>query len=207
MFRGIPGVALLAACFVAVPLTAANIVLNPGFEDGAAVCSSAAACNAIEGPWIFTAAASGTDFGVDNSDPNSGTYEAYFAGTTEGSYDTIGQTLSTVNGQTYTLSFWLDTHFNHSDADFQVLWNGAEVYDDPAGTGSTNQFPYTQIVISSLLATGSSTALTFEGFNVPSADYFDDVSVTPASGVPEPATWILTCFGVVVLAGRRLLTR
>jgi len=119
------------------------------------------------------------------------------------SYDIIQQSLHTVGGQSYALSFWLDTHFNHSNADFQVFWNGSLVYDDPSGTVLSNQFPYTQIVLPSLLATGASTTLVFQGYNVPSADYIDDVTVSGAAAVPEPATWILTCFGAAALAGRR----
>lgn len=206
MKRLIVGTGLLAIWFATAPLNAANIVLNSGFEGGGAICGGAGACNSIEGPWVFTAAPSGSDFGVSDAGPHTGTFAAFFAGTTAGSYDIIQQGLSTVGGQSYVLSFWLDTSRSHSGADFQVLWNGSLVYDDPAGSGPSNQFAYTQIVISSLLATGASTTLTFQGYNLPNADYFDDVTVIGAAGVPEPATWILTCFGAMVLAGRRLLT-
>jgi len=196
-------IAILVVWSLAFPLFGLNLVGNPGFEAGGATCHQAAPCNAIEGPWSFTSAPSGTDFGVWNSDPHSGSYAAYFAGVTAGSYDIISQTLSTVAGQTYTLSFWLDTHFDHSNADFQVWWNSTEIYDDPAGTDASHQFSYTFISVSSLLAIGHPSTLTFQGYNVPSSDYFDDVSVTGATGIPEPAAWMLTGLGLAALAASR----
>jgi hypothetical protein len=120
----------------------------------------------------------------------------------------IQQALATTPGQFYTLSFWLDTHYNHSNAGFQVYWNGTKVYDDPAGEDPAHQFAYTQFTLSSLQATGSSTVLKFAGYNIPSGDYLDDVVVdSGGSGVPEPATWALTCGAVLAMALRRLRTR
>jgi hypothetical protein len=189
------------ACLVAVPLGAANLVLDPGFEAGGAVtCNGAAVCGPIHPAWTFTDAASGTDYGVDTSNQHSGTNAFFFAGTTAGSYDAIQQALSTTPGQFYTLTFWLNTSFNHSDADFQVFWNGTMIYDDPAGVDIAHQFPYTQLSFGSLQATGSSTVLEFDGYNVPSGDYLDDIAVDSAvASVPEPASWVLICAGALLL--------
>ena len=169
---------VVLACLVTVPLGAANIVVDPGFEAGGAVtCNGAAACGPIHPAWTFTNAASGTDYGVDTNNQHSGADAFFFAGTTAGSYDAIQQALSTTPGQFYTLTFWLNTSFNHSNADFRVFWNGTMIYDDPAGVDIAHQFPYTQLSFGSLQATGSSTVLKFDGYNVPSGDYLDDIAV------------------------------
>ena len=183
---------------------AANIVQDPGFEASAADCFGSAACTPLHPAWTFVDAASGSLYGAVLGTPHSGVMAAGFAGTTAGSYDAIQQTLTTSAGQTYTLSFWLNTGFDHSDAGFQVFWDGALVYDLPAGTDAAHQFAYKQISLA-VQATGNSTVLRFAGYNLPSADYFDDVSVD--SAVPEPASWMLAGAGVLALGLRKLRHR
>jgi hypothetical protein len=191
-------------CLLSAPMSAANIVADPGFELGGN-CSGAAACNAVHPSWTFIDAVVGDGYGVDGLVPHTGVKDALFQST---SSDIIQQALATTVGQFYTLSFWLNTSNDHSNADFKVLWNGTQIYDDPSGTDASHQFAYTQFTLPSLQATGSSTVLEFTGFNVPNTDYFDDISVTlNASGVPEPATWVLTCVGVLAVALRRRLIR
>jgi len=211
------GAAIALACLVSGPVSAANIVLDPSFEASsllpAGYCNGASACGPLFPAWTFINATSGMDFGVDTSDPQSGANAAFFAGTSPGFYDTIQQTLTTTAGQFYTLSFWLDTSSDHSNADFQVFWNGTMVYDDPAGTDAAHQFPYTQITIGSLQATAGSTLLSFEGYNVPAGDSFDSVCVSSstdcgtASAVPEPVSFALTGFGLAALGFARFRRR
>ena len=200
----------LSAVLACVRMSAANIVQDPGFEVGDS-CNQSAQCTPIHPAWTFIDAPSGSDYGVDNSGAHahSGTHAAYIAGTTAGAYDIIQQTLTTTPGQFYTLSFWLDTHANHSNADFQVLWNGTMIYDDPSGTDAAHQFPYTLKSFPSLQATGTSTVLKFTGYNVPSFDYFDDVSIDNGQSavIPEPSAWLLSCSGVLAIAVRRLFRR
>jgi hypothetical protein len=204
------GLGAILACLASVPMNAADIVLDPGFEAGGQSCSVAATCTPLYPAWTFIDAAGGSDYGVSYDDPfvHTGRGTAFFANLVSGSYDVIQQPLATTPGQFYTLSFWLDTSHNHSDADFQVYWNGTLIYDDPAGTDAAHRFSYTQFTLSSLQATGSSTVLKFAGYNAPSADYLDDVVVDSGdSGVPEPATWGLTCGAVLAMALRRVRTR
>jgi hypothetical protein len=189
----------------ALPLRAGNIVLNPSFEDGPACNATRGQC-AGQTPWIFTPAASGSALTVNGGSgpgahgaPGGGANYVRFGGVTIGSYDTVSQVLTTTPGQVYTLTFWLDTSFGHADADFRVLWDGVVQYDDPAGTDSAHQFPFTQITVLSLAGTGSDT-LAFQGYNPPAADLFDLVDVEAA---PEPASWVLTCIGALALAWRR----
>ena len=201
MRRSVLVIGVSLACLVGVPLDAANLVVDPGFEAGGAVdCNGTAACSPLHPAWTFTNASSGTDYGVQASGPHSGTNSFFSAGTTAGSYDAIQQTLATNPGQFYTVSFWLDTHFDHSDADFRAFWNGTQIYDDPAGVDAAHQFPYTLFTFGSLQATGSSTVLKFDGYNVPSGDNLDDIVVdSGVASIPEPASWVLICAGALLL--------
>jgi hypothetical protein len=184
-----------------LPLRAGNIVLNPSFENGPACNATKGLCGG-QAPWIFTPAPSDsalTVSGGGSGAPGGGANVVRFGGFTIGSYDTVSQVLATTPGLFYTLTFWLDTSFGHTDADFRVLWDGVVQYDDPAGTGPAQVFPYTQITVFSLEGTGSDT-LAFQGYNLPEADRFDLVSVDAA---PEPASWMLVCIGAPALAWRR----
>ena len=196
------GAGAILACLAGVPMSAGNIVADPGFEVGGS-CFAAAGCTPLHPAWIFNNGGGGsTNYGVIGVDPHSGMLSAFFASNTP---DIIEQTLTTTPGQLYAVSFWLDTSLNHSNADFQVFWNASKIYDDPSGTDAAHQFPYTQFTFS-LPATGSTTVLEFSGVNVSSSDSFDDVSVTSnGSGVPEPGSWVLTCVGVLAIAIGKLL--
>jgi hypothetical protein len=186
----------------ALPLCAGNIVMNPSFEDGPACNATRGNCGG-QAPWIFTPAPSGSALNVEGGGlagaVGGGANVVRFGGITIGSYDTVSQVLTTTPGQLYTLTFWLDTSFGHSEADFRVLWDGVVQYDDPAGTDSAHQFSFTLITVPSLAGTGSDT-LAFQGYNPPNADIFDLVDVQAA---PEPAPWMLMSTGTLALALRR----
>ena len=152
------------------PIFGANIVQDPGFEASLVTCNGTGNCGPLHPAWTFIDAAVGSDYGVEDGASHSGIESAFFAGLTTASNDIIQQSLPTTGGQFYTLTFWLDTSANHSNADFQVFWNGTLVYDDPAGTDAAHQFPYTLFTFNSLQATGSSTVLKFTGYNVPAVD-------------------------------------
>ena len=113
---------------------------------------------------------------------HSGNYAAFLGDPNELTY--LSQTLVTVPGQVYLLSFWLANPGIVSDSSpptpnqFLVSWNGTNIFNQTdLGTIS---FTNMQFVIA---ASGSSTILEFGAENVP--DYFglDDVSVTT---VPAP---------------------
>jgi hypothetical protein len=137
-----------------------NMVTNCGFENG----------DFVPG-WTPIPAASGSFFGVDSSNPNSGTYGAYFGGNTVGSYDAIQQTIKTIPGQPYKLSFSINT--DASTRDFQAYWNGVLIYDNSA-TGTDT---YTQISLT-VVGTGSD-SLMFQDYNPIFFDYLDDVILLP----------------------------
>jgi len=127
--------------------------------------------------------------------PNSGIYAAYF-GQSDGQLDSISQTISTVQGQTYEFSWWLAgvkaDDYSITPNEMKVSWNGTAVSDTVDTTTQTwNQFSFLET------ATSTSTTISFAG----AANGFlalDDVSVQP---VPEPG--VLT--GLLGLAGMGLV--
>ena len=185
----------VAAAFMCVAprVMMADLITNGGFETGT-----------FSG-WTVTNAASGSQVGVGNH-VHSGAHNAYFGGTTIGSYDSITQTIATTPGDTYELDFWLSNLSPVGQCDFFVSWNGSVV----AGSGQLNAAAYGyKLFTFNLIATGSSTDLEFSGYNYPNAFTLDDVSltdVTPAAPVPEPASFFLFAFGaawLVIFAARR----
>ena len=64
-----------------VPVKAANIILNPGFEAGDFTS------------WSFNHAATGSELLVQGQTVKTGMAAAAFAGTTPGDYDTLAQSL------------------------------------------------------------------------------------------------------------------
>lgn len=152
-----------------------TLVVNGGFETGD-----------FSGWTTYPAPDFASYFGVDNSNPHSGTYAAYF-GASPLAFDGIGQTLQTVANQQYMISFWLDIDSEGDPSNnFQALWNGIVVADITSQTANEgNYMQYT----ASVIGTGSD-SLRLQGFNGASFDYLDDVSVAVAT--PEPASLLLS---------------
>lgn len=157
---------------------AGNIVANCGFETGDFT------------GWITSPAPTGSLYGVWNVSPHSGTYDAYF-GAVGNQYDAIFQTLPTIVGETYTMTFWLANDTTDVNNSFLAAWDNNVVYSAP-----TNAFGYTEIQIPGLVAGGNDTIL-FAGYELPGFYYLDDVSVN----TPEPASLILLGTGLIGLAG------
>ena len=194
---------LLASCAFAAALVAAhpasaavNIVTNPGFETG-----------------DFTGWTQ-SDWGIDLN--SFAAFDgAHYAsnGCTGSSYCDLSQSLSTHSGGTYTLSFAFNPGFDagapgdKTNADTQIMWNGSVVFDIAGGNQG-----WDLVSIPGLVATGSSTALTFASYQNPDWNGLDDVSVIQTAGaLPEPATWamLLLGFGAIgmMLRGARIGNR
>jgi PEP-CTERM motif len=151
--------------------------------------------------WTLTPASAGSDFIVNGiegvgafSSPNSANF-----GATNLFDDSLSQTLSTVAGATYTLSYELAHAETDSVNDFSASWGGATV----AGSALVNApaFAYTLMTFT-VTATSSSTVLEFSGRENPSWYDLDNVSVLVLSGpVPEPASLSLLGIGAAGLVG------
>ena len=136
---------------------------------------------------------------------NTGNFAAGFGNV--GSLSILDQTLTTIVGATYDLSFFLQSEESKAalingfgTQIFQVFWNGVMVFD----LGPSGPFGYTQYGASGLTVTGTSTVLEFRIQNDPSFFDLDDVTVTgnTASSVPETLStmWLgLTFVGMVGL--------
>jgi hypothetical protein len=194
------GVLLLVTMLAGAVLkgNAANIVADPGFESGMP--------NSYTGDmgdgWIVTA---GTGAICNNDHSGCGNVGVSRAGAQmafldwSDSFNTIAQTLSTVIGQTYTISYWVsDFHPNF----LEVAFGGSTLLDGTAPTsGDYVEYSF------DATATSTSTVLAFSGQRtVGGGTLLDDVSVT-ASAVPEPSTWLLTSValcGIHVFHRRRV---
>jgi hypothetical protein len=113
--------------------------------------------------------------------------------------NSFSQTLPTIAGQSYTLSFYYDAGLNASSgSELQVRWNGAAVpggtiINAAASTWSQRTFTVT--------ATGTSTVLEFIGEQIPAQMYVTGISVTAAvPATPIPAALPLVIAGLAGLA-------
>jgi hypothetical protein len=110
--------------------------------------------------------------------------------------DTISQTLSNAAG-TFDLQFYLDHSITDSANDFNVFWDGKNVFS----ITNTASFAIGLVDIAGLIGTGNDT-ITFAGREVPSWYQLDDVSVVQTT--PEPASLLLLGSA---LAGAGILVR
>jgi hypothetical protein len=127
-----------------------------------------------------------------------GSYDAYFGAT--GPYsDAISQAISTIPGQSYTISFWLANVSVDPSNSFQVQWGGTIIQT----LSNQDAFGYTDYT-STVQATASSEQLAFLAWNNTGVFYLDDVSVNGSSAsVPIPPNVLLLGSGLIGLVGVR----
>jgi hypothetical protein len=153
-------VACLAVAVSCAQSLAGNLVTNGGFETGN-----------FDG-WTVQAAPSGSSIVVTPGTFRSGAYSAVF-GATSGQFDEISQTLPTVPGAAYQLSFWVKNDGTGGDS-LQVAWNGVTVYDaTPIASPNSGWYQVSIVVFSA----ATSSELRFRGLDGPSYFYLDDVVV------------------------------
>lgn len=187
MMRMIRLVALLSACLLVLTCVAsAELVVNGGFETHDLtgwttagdtthifVCGTGAAylCNQLGG---FQ----------QSGAPHSGDNALAFGPDPTGS---IQQTLSTIPGFSYNLSFWVENCVDYADClpnSLTVSWGGTNIYSQ----SNLNSFGWTEFTLNNLQASSSNTVLQFSGNNVGSFFLIDDIGVVEA---PEPAGILL----------------
>jgi hypothetical protein len=194
------GVWLMAAMLAGAlaQANAANLVMDPGFEGG----TPNSYTGAMGDGWVVTAGTGAICDNVGNGcgsagDPHTGTQMAFLDWSD--SFNTITQTLATVSGQTYTISYWVASDQPNL---LEVTFGGSTLFNGTAPTNGVTPGGYVEFSFNST-ATSTSTVLAFSGQRtVRGGTLLDDVSVT-ASAVPEPATSILTAGALLWLGVSR----
>lgn len=185
---------LLVSIFAgaAIQANASNIVMDPSFETGIANSYT----GAIGDGWLVTAGTgaicniSGAGCGSAGV-AHTGDQMAFLDWST--TFDTLSQTLTTVVGQTYTVSYWVaGTQANL----LEVAFGGSTLFDGTSPTGSVSSAgDYVQYSFD-VTATSTSTELAFSGERTAGGEVLlDDVSVT---ATPEPSA--LPLVGLCLLA-------
>jgi hypothetical protein len=165
--------AFVAATAFTTPC-AASLVVNGGFETG-----------------DFTGWTGGFPDNVvftGNSDyVHSGTFGVGFGAAY---LSNLSQSLSTVTGTTYDVSFWLNRN-GHSPNEVSLAWGGTKIFDQSniLASGWT-QYSFIET------ASSNSTSLVFGLEQVSGYSGLDYINVT---AVPEPSTWAMMLLGFAVV--------
>jgi len=194
---------LLVACIGTV---SANIVSNGDFESPIA-------------NYPFTTYYAGNTFGSWHVDSGSidlihDYWQAYagdqsidLAGETPGA---VSQTLATVPGKTYTLTFWMAGNPDYQSVKtLGISWNGADLpstYTFDSTGHSHTDMGWTKVTITNLEATSASTVLTFKdigkdqcyGIALDNISVDDEtISAPEFPGVAVPVAMLAAILGIV----------
>jgi choice-of-anchor C domain-containing protein len=213
------GIVLLAiACVAGVSAgTGSNIVVNGGFE-----------APAIEDIIVTLSGGQLIGWNINNGDiqviknvyweSHSGSQSIDLSGTVPGK---ISQTLTTVPGDSYELTFWMSgnpdgTAREQAFKEMQVSWDGAVLsptYSHDSTETTRQNMGWTRVTIPGLKATSTATVLSFEEIypNGPYGIVLDDISVVDTSDpvpAPEfptvavPAGFIIGLIGIILSVRR-----
>jgi hypothetical protein len=185
---------------------AAVIVLLGGIGAGAARADVVANGGFETGDFTGWTVSDPVGITVDAADPFDGSYDASLG--TGGATGTLSQTLRTVAGTTYAVSFELQNQDATLGAipgfvDLLTVAFGADIGFSSAGVLSG---PGYNLISFDAIATAAATSLVFTEENDLSVWNLDDVSVTPLTTVvPEPASGLvlLGAAGFALATSRR----
>jgi hypothetical protein len=138
------------------------------------------------------------------NDAHSGNFAAFFGAFTPPFEDMISQSIPTIAGDAYGISFFL-MNTEQEGTPIENQFNAMFGSTNLLSLTNSGPFGYTEVT-HTVVATGSSTTLSFAAFQVPAHFILDDVSVlpvTPVTAVPEPASLVLLGSALVVFGVTR----
>lgn len=164
----------------------ANLVTNPGFEDGAT-------------GWMFSDGdpSDGRDVGTCASPcvfPHTGDW-AGFKNLFDGGSGTISQSITTTVGTTYVVNVWLADNSFESGTVFATFGDTIGV----TATGSDTSTTYTQYMFSHI-TTEATTDFVFGGTVTGGTFFIDDVSI---QAIPLPGALALFAPALLILCAAR----
>ncbi|MCX5807643.1 MAG: hypothetical protein NT010_16510 [Proteobacteria bacterium] len=191
-------------CVITGGIACANLVTNGNFQtimygsDGTEIIAPS-----WDG-WSRTDAGHGSNYYIGGI-PGPSMYQAVFAGPGPDS-DSIGQTIQTVAGKSYSFSFWLaqpyDLNNNYSPGSLKAYWNETPVLDITEAV----QLGWTEYIYT-VLATGSSSTIAFSGrantrWDDARGYFLTAIDVSPTA-VPIPGPMALLGSGLFSLMALR----
>jgi Protein of unknown function (DUF642) len=200
--KKITGLAMLIGCIGLSSANAANIVVNGSFEDTLTSTATLGSNVVSAGSWSIFNSLTGwsSTQGIEVRNNAAG---AAYDGSKYVELDvytntTIAQTLNTVSGQQYELSFWYSPREGQPANTNGVSWavggtNGS--INGPAGVASGNQWAgFTQ----TFTATSTSTVLSFTGLGTANG-FGTSLDAVSVSAVPEPSDFAMMLAGLAVV--------